>query len=209
MPAKLTLEPNQPIYVALDSPDGVINWEGNIPVEMSYRLIDGRTLTVPMDTARSILELGLLHHEEFAICRYHSQDRKVKDRINVWLTPAGEKLRAKMEREAAEEEAAKKLERQLEGSLRMAQAPKTPDAPPPLIVPSGPVAMPKPQAAPAEIPAPLGPLYSRLAADTKQLLTVYSEVTKHAESLGIPSGVVRSVMLSAYISLNQRGGRAA
>ena len=133
----------------------------------------------------------------------------------MWLTPAGEKLRAKMEREAAEQEESKKLERQLEGSLRMAEDSKRPQALPapppnaPLIAPNGPQAMPKPPA-PAEIPAPLGPLYTRLAADGKQLLTVYHELSGYAESLGIPSGVVRSVMLSAYISLNQRGsGRAA
>ena len=97
----------------------------------------------------------------------------------------------------------------------MAEDSKRPQALPapppnaPLSAPNGPQAMPKPPA-PAEIPAPLGPLYTRLAADGKQLLTVYHELSGYAESLGIPSGVVRSVMLSAYISLNQRGsGRAA
>lgn len=205
MPTKLTLEPNQPVHISLDSPDGTPIWEGNVPMEMSYRLTDGRTLTVPMDTARSILQLGLFDKEKFAICLYHSADRKVRDKVNVWLTPAGEKLRADLERETRNEESEAKLERQLEGSIRQAQAKKEPAQ---ATVVSGPVAMPKP-AAPAEIPAALGPLYSRLLADTTQLLTVYQEASKHADSLGIPSGVVRSVMLSAYISLNQRGGRAA
>jgi hypothetical protein len=199
----LKLDPNSPVLISLASSEPNIIWDGTTPVQVHYRLQDGRSLYLPIEMGASIVQLGLREKEAFYVCRYSSPDRKVKDRINVWLSPQGEKIRAEEEKRRMEEEEESKLERQLARSIHQAQAKKEPAQ---ATSPAGPVAMPKP----AEIPAALGPLYSRLLADTTQLLSVYSEATKHAESLGIPSGVVRSVMLSAYISLNQRGsGRAA
>jgi hypothetical protein len=201
----VNLEPNNPVLVSLSSPDGKIIWEGNVPIEIRYQLTDGRSLHVPMEVAPSILNLGLFEKEHFFICRYHSADRKVKDRINVWLTNEGEKMRAKLEREESSANGPdSQLERQLAGSLQQAKERKEPAAPAPTPI----TVAPKPPAS-ATVPAALAPLYARILGDTKQLLNVYSEAIVHAESLGVPAGVVRSLMLSAYISANQRGGRAA
>lgn len=207
---KLTLEPNIPLQISLASLEPKIIWEGTTPIEVQYKLVDGRNLYLPIELGASIMNLALGDREPFFICRYSSKDRAVKDKISVWLTPAGEKHRAALERDLAEKEQAERdtlLERQLAGSIHEAQAiRKPPAAAPAAEVPlgagtTGPVPVPRPSVPPA--------LHAKLLAETNHLITVYSEAVKRAEELGVPAGVVRSLMLSAYIGLNQRGGRAA
>lgn len=209
---KVTLEANQPRLITLESLEPKIIWDGNTPTEVHYRTVDGRSLYLPIELGASIGSLGLADREPFMVCRYSSPDRRLKDKINVWLTPEGEKRRAREGRELQDlerHEEASKLERQLAGSIQQVkerQPVATMPAPPaPELPPTG-------TTGPAPAPAPrptlaLTPLAQRLLGETKNLLEVYSQLVQHAETLGLNTAVVRPLMISAYINIQQQRGR--
>jgi len=204
---KLTLQANQPELVTLASTEPKIIWDGTTPSEVHYRLVDGRSLYLPIELGASIGSLFLAEKEPFYVCRYSSPDKRVKDKINVWLTPEGEKRRAKEEIALAEAERKaddSKLERQLAGSIQQAKE-RQPVTAMPAPLGNG-TTGPAPAPAPRPVPA-LTPMATRLLGDTKTLLDVYSQLVQHAETLGLNTAVVRPLMISAYINLQQQRGR--
>lgn len=213
--SKLVLEPNVPQKIALRYPTGkIVESRFKEEKEVYYSLVDGRAAYLSLGVSQSINNLQLGNGEEFWICKRWNGDRRQQPRYDVWLTPEGEKIRA-MDQANPQPEQPSLLERQLAASIHEAQqrkqATSAPAPPPPQGTgTNGPVAVPqRVSAAAAQLVASAPQLQAwgqNLLAQTNQLIDVYALACQHAETQGVPNAVVRTVMLSAFIGLQRKGG---
>jgi hypothetical protein len=224
-PGKLVLEPNVPAQIALKYPTGkIVDSRYGDEKQVYFSLADGRSLYTSLGLANSITNLQLGNREPFMICKRWNGSKQQTPRYDVWLTPEGEKLRAQQETAAntpppiAAEDPPSELEQQLAASLAAIQARKNDEQllkrrpPAPAVAPAvappqatgthGPIAMPRQQQAAAAMP-----WSQHLLEQTNALVDIYAEACRHAETIGVPGAVVRTVMLSAFIGLQRNGGR--
>lgn len=190
--SKLTLEPNVPQLIALKFPTGkIVDSRYGDEKQVFYSLLDGRAAYVSLGISQSINNLMLGNREQFWICKRWNGERGQKPRYDVWLTPEGERARA------TEEMAAES--RKAPASAPAQQTERGTGT-------NGPVATRArvPVAATATEPDLL-PWGQRLLGETTQLLEVYAQACDHAETLGIPHAVVRTLMISAFIGLQKKG----
>lgn len=206
-PGKLVLQSNVPELIALKYPTGkIVTSNFGDEKQVFYTLVDGRSAYFSLGVANSITNLMLGTREPFYVCK-RGEGKKVQ--YDVWLTPEGEKIRAELEaappvtaRVPAPVPAPKpagadrSLEEQLLASLDQIRQRR--DGLPPA---------PRPVAVPDRAPAPAAPAWSAsLLETTNALIDVYSQAVAHAEELGVPSAIVRAVMISAYIGIQKNGG---
>ena len=202
-PSKLMLQPNVPELIALKYPTGKIcDSRFGDEKQVYFGLVDGRSAYLSPGVANKIYGLQLGNREEFYICK-KATGKAQQGYIDVWLAPEGEKSRARAE---MQDEPPSLLERQLAASIHESQQRKPAASAPPVQSQGtgtyGPVAMPSraPQA------QQLQPWGVTLLNQTNALIDVYAQACIHAESQGVPNAVVRTVMLSAFIGLQRKGG---
>jgi hypothetical protein len=198
-PNKLVLEPNVPQIIALKFRTGKeVRSQYSETPETYFTLVDGRGAYFSQAVTHSIANLELGEREPFYICKYWNGDKRQAPRINVWLTPDGEKARIAQNTEPAipAEEPPSELEQQLARSLAEIQARKRGEQ----------LAAQRASAPAPALPAALQGWSAALLDQTNALIDVYAQACKHAESLHVPAAVVRTVMISAFIGLQRTGG---
>jgi hypothetical protein len=232
-PGKLILEPNVPQLIALKYRTGKeCSSLYKEEKQVYYTLTDGRGLYVDLAVSNAINNLKLGVAEPFHICKYWNGDKKQKPRLNVWYTVESERQRAADEAIASRTAAEPSyLEPQLAASIVDAQERRRPPqaaqgAPPPQGTgTNGPIAvpsrmpeqarpMPAPTTAastghhqaPATSDSSLTSWGQYLLTQTTGLIDVYAAACLHAEEQGVPSVVVRAMMISAYIGMQKTGG---
>ena len=204
--SKLNLVANVPELIALRYSTGkIVESRFGDEQQVYFGLVDGRAAYLSLGVAQKIYALQLGNREEFYICK-KSTNKAQRGYVDVWLTPEGEKLRAS---EETEPEPPSELEHQLAASIQHAQQQRKPAAsaqplPTHGTGTHGPVAM--PARAPQQQPTTLQPWGVTLLNQTNSLIDVYAQACLHAESRGVPNAVVRTVMLSAFIGLQRKGG---
>jgi len=109
MPAKIRLEPNQPLTLKLVDPfaDSSERYDSEMGI-CEYRTEDGRILALPRAAAIQLNSLSPAPGEEIGVCRQQS-------RIDIWLAPSSEKARAEAEAEPSD------LAEQLAASIQQAR----------------------------------------------------------------------------------------
>ena len=132
--------------------------------------------------------------------------RTQQRRYDVWLTTQGEKDRAAVEMAAAPLDQAleasldkreEDIKAQLTAQLAAIQQRKTAQSAP--AQQQGPVAVPARKEG-------LQGWTAFLLSQTNALIDVYAQACEHAATQGVPPAVVRTVMLSAFIGLQRKGG---
>jgi len=200
---KLTLTPNAPVLIALRFPQGrIVQSRFGEEQQVQFSLVDGRTYYASLGVAQKINDLKLGDQEEFYIAKKQTGKAQY-GYVDVWL---------RRDKPAPQPEPEPSLlERQLAASIHEAQARKaaaTAPVPPPAAPPQqgtgtyGPVAVPRTQQQPQQMAASWA---QNLLTQTNQLIEVYADACRHAEQLGVPNAVVRTVMLSAFIGLQKKG----
>lgn len=95
---KLVLEPNVPQLIALKFPTGkTVESRYGDEKQVYFSLVDGRAAYFSLGVAQSINNLMLGNREPFYVCKRWNGDKKQAARYDVWLTPEGEKERARLE----------------------------------------------------------------------------------------------------------------
>jgi len=81
----VNFETNIPQTLALQYDDGKLT-ETRFGDKMFYRLVDGRTLSVQLDTATQIYELGIRRNMPFSICKREKKSGNKKTTfMDVWV----------------------------------------------------------------------------------------------------------------------------
>ena len=110
--ATVRFAPNIPQQVALKHTEGR-RTSGRRGERLVYTLTDGRQLSISMDLASKINRLEVNVNEPFCICKRWNGLRSQQARWDVWRTPEAEQARAVKEGEGGESE----LETQLRESI--------------------------------------------------------------------------------------------
>ncbi len=214
---KLVLDPNVPQLIALRFRNGkVVDSRFGDEKQVYFSLVDGRSAYLSLGVSQSINNLGLGDQEPFYICKRWNGQRSQQPRYDVWLTPEGEKARAKTEMQQAEQERLKLHQQSAPPRIPPASVPPAPPAMGTGTTGPAPAPAPRPMPAPSPSPAPapaaeptpganLSAWQQGLLKQTNELIDVYAVACQHAEQQGVPNAVVRTVMLSAFIGLQRKG----
>lgn len=217
---KLVLEPNVPTLIALKYPTGkMVESRFSDEQQVYYSLADGRAAYLSLSTSKKISDLKLGNREEFYICKKQT-GKAQHGYVDVWLTPQGEKDRAADEAAAGGPTEKSELEGQLEASLlkqerdlaaklealrQERRKPATSAGAPPT-QPQG-TGTNGPQAIPARSPErqPVAQAWGQaLLSQTNQLIDVYADACRHADTAGVSHAAVRTFLISAFIG-QQKG----
>jgi hypothetical protein len=206
----VSFQSNVPEKVALAYPDGVLK-DGMYGPRVRYTLADGRLMWLDPDVAARINTMGIPPRQDFWIVKRKPDGRGQKTRWDIYLedpTPlAGESP----------------LERDLRLSLheieRQRSIPKADSAPVPTEPPSESVARPVctpstpgPQQVALSVVSKKQPVWAQtLVGQTNELVDAFAECMLHAAQHGltVKPEDVRTLLVTAFINLSQRGRTAA
>lgn len=213
MAEKLKLEPNVPVQIALKFATGrICDSQYGDEKQAFFTLVDGRTIYLSLGVANSINNLQLKPQEPFMICKYWNGQKGHPARINVWLTPEGERSRADHAMPHSQAIPAadppSMLERQLAASIAEAQSARdgqnllTRRPPASSEATHGPV----PVTRPASAAAP--PWAAVLEAKANALVDVYAACLEHGLSKHggrVKPEEIRAMLTTVYIAMTKNG----
>jgi len=187
MSERVQFHPGVPVEVILAKEGELIS--GTWKDIVVYQLQDGRALYLESDVAASLNEMEIQVGEKFFVCKYFADKEKRQTAWNVWLAPETEKARAAKE--------APEIERQLRESIVQAQIRR-----------NGNGRTAKHATAPPEPPAPFR--WSEfLLAETEALSDVYAAALAYSSERhgnAVKPEDIRTLVVTAFINLSQRGG---
>jgi hypothetical protein len=206
----VNFQSNVPEKVSLAYPEGVLK-DGMYGPRVKYTLVDGRLMWLDPEVAARITTMEILPLQEFWIVKRKPAGRGQKTRWDIYLedpTPlAGE---SSLERD---------LRLSLQDIERQKSIPNPHSGRVPAQPPSAPVASPvctPPSPAIQEVALSVvsrkQPAWAQtLVSHTKELVDVYAECMVHAAQHGltVKPEDVRTLLVTAFINLSQRGRTAA
>ena len=220
----LRFQPNVPIRVALQSPQGVVV-EGRYGNRMMFTLVDGRVMYVPSIVATKIEAEGIGAGERFELCK--AQIKNGHGRSVEWalrrLDPEEQLVEIAPDAPAPEPQ----LEHDLRVSAEMANAKKasteSPESPPPAAAPATPTtdgngngngagavpASPVPVAAPNEQPQPRS--VTKLEHALKTAISAAYNAEKYGSELGyvvrFDADAIKSMAITVLINMSGESRR--
>jgi hypothetical protein len=206
----VSFQSNVPEKVALAYPDGVLK-DGMYGPRVRYTLMDGRLMWLDPDVAARINMMAISPHQEFWIVKRKPDGRGQRTRWDIYLedpTPlAGESplerdLRLSLHEIERQRVTPKEQSAPMQPQLSSASSPR-PDCRPP---------SPGIQEVSLSVVSKKKPAWAQtLVGHTNELVDAYAEWMLHAAQHGltVKPEDVRTLLVTAFINLSQRGRTAA